>query len=321
MINYYIKNSVTLLLIGLLTACGKESPVNKQAVFTLSLHGSATTFYEKTNPAFNAGAIVENSMVSFQNQIFAFYDEGANGNFTSAELGNSGQNFFNQKILNLDRRFSYVLNYQETLYNFFYKANSIYLEKSTDGLNWQLINNGLPVLNSEPDPNSIYYNVWNVAVTVDEMGVWHLFVECADIRNNTYAGLAYSTAVMVGDQIDFNPNKSSTFLIQQAGNPYVTNVPGKGLLIVYGQIFLPNENFDYEWYVSAATFNLNTNTVTEHNEFQVGVRGIHVADPHLVELPNGKILLSLSVNQNSTYFAYSDQSMSEFYDLLLNGLY
>lgn len=99
----------------------------------------------------------------------------------------------------------------------------------------------------------------------------------------------------------------------------MTYVSGKGLLIVYGRITLPNENFDNEWYASAATFDLTNNSVTEHNDFQIGVPGIHVADPHLVELPNSKLLLSLSVNQSSTYFAYSNQSLDAFYDSLLNG--
>lgn len=321
MIYKNLLKSFCLAIAVLSTSCAKEKTNNElttttTSVFTLSLFGSAKQFYEKTNPALGAGVIVENSVVNFQNQILAFYDEGANGNFTSAELGSFGGDFLNQKFLNIDRRFSYVFDYQGVLYNFFYRNNSIFLEKSTDGLIWQPMNNGLAVLNSDPNPNSIYHYIWNVGVTVDENGVWHLVVECSDFRDNGYAGLGYSSAILVGDQIEFDTNKSANFLIQQAGNPYMTYVPGKGLLIVHGRIVLPNENFDSEWYVSATTINLNTNTVTEHNDFQIGVRGIHVADPHLVELSNGKILLSLSVNQNSTYFVYSDQTIESFFDSL-----
>ena len=77
---------------------------------------------------------------------------------------------------------------------------------------------------------------------------------------------------------------------------------------------VPNENFGNEWYVTAATFDLNTNTVTEHNSFQIGTRGIHVCDPHLVELPDGRTLLSVSFDQVSTYLAYTNQTISDLYD-------
>ncbi|AZZ35396.1 hypothetical protein CIK05_00795 [Bdellovibrio sp. qaytius] len=312
-------NASSIRMIGLaiavfITGCAKEKQINK--LYSLQLFGSAKNFYEKDNPALGAKVIIENSLVKFENQIFAFYDEGAIGNFSSAELGESGNDFKRRKSINFGRRFSYVLSHQGNLYNFYQKDNSIFLEKSSDGINWLPMNNGQAVLSSESGQYSIYYSVWNVGVTVDENDVWHMVVECSDYRGNAFAGLGYSSATLVGDQIEFDTNKTNNFIIQQAGNPYLANVPGKGLLIVYGRTTLPNENFNNEWYVTAATLNLNNNAVVEHNDFQIGVPGIDVADPHLIEVPNGKLLLSLSVHQDSTYFIYSNQTLDSFYDSL-----
>lgn len=304
-----------LVFLFLITACANEKDSSKKE--NLNFYGSASVFFEGENPAFESRIIVENSLVNFNNSIIAFFDQGAVGNFAVAELGNNGHQFLNATHLNTNRRFSYVLNYNGILYNFFNNGGSIFLEKSLNGINWQLINNGQPVLTSDYlTPNSIYHYIWNVGVTVDSAGTWHMLVEASDISGNGFAGLGYLTAQMVNDTINFDINKSQNFLITQAGNPYVTYIQGKGLLIIYGRITMPNENFGNEWYITAATFDLSTHTVTEYNNFQIGTRNIHVCDPHMVELPDGRTLLSVSFDQSLTYLAYTNHTLSELFDLV-----
>ena len=299
-----------LLFSVFIYSCAKESAELHISHGQLQMQGRATTFHSDNLTAFNNALVVENSLVNFSGQNMAFFDEGGLADLKSAFIGTDGSSFTGKKTLaTTNHRFSYVLNYNNILYCFANQGGSIFLEKSTDGVNWTLMNNGNSVLDSETDINSLYHFVWNVAVDVDDNGVWQMFIESSDFTGNSYAGLTHSTATMNGDLIEFNTNKSATFVIPEAGSPYVRNVPGKGLLLFYGKM---DENF--WWSVAAGTF--VNNIFTEDSNFKIGAPNIHVCDPHALQLEDGRTLMSMSFDQDSTYLAYSNMSLEQIFDSL-----
>lgn|GEM_PF-4869777 len=290
-------------------SCTKQSST-EQLNPPLYFHSKASIFGSNNRPSLGGAIAIENSLVSFQGQTLAFFDEGPAGDLTSANIGSDGSVFSNKRLIEkYDHRFSYVFNYQNVLYDFYNKGGEIYLDKSLDGINWQLINNGQPVLNTESDSNSIYHFIWNVGVAVDDNGIWQMLIESSDSRGNYFAGLSYSTATMNNDSIDFNINKSSNFVTNKAGNPFLQNIPGKGLLVFYGK-----QDERNLWFITAGI--LVNGTFTEHLEFMIGAPGIHVCDPAALQLADGSTLLSLSFNQDSTYMAYSDMSLEQIFDSL-----
>lgn len=188
----------------------------------------------------------------------------------------------------------------------------VYIKRSTDLINWQILNGGQPVLKHGPGD---YSHIWNPGAAIDDNGVWHLFVECGQQGSQADVGLCYSTATMVNDMIDFEPNKSPGIVLPGGGNPWIGNVPGKGLVAVYGKANSPVNQFGMEWYVAAAVLPNGSTQWTESPTFRIGETGIHVCDPHLVETTEGVSML-VSYNQNSAYELKTTKTMSELFDIV-----
>ena len=204
---------------------------------------------------------------------------------------------------------SYVFQHGSTYYYLFHANDSIYLSRSSDLITWVPMNNGNPVMTQEP--GTIYGVIWNPSVAIDSNGVWHMLVECETNGDNAHAGLGYATATLNGDLISFDTNRTSDYVIRNAGNSWLTFVPNRGMLIVYGKISAPIGSLGEEWYVTAAT--MENGVFQENSNLVIGAPGIHVADPHIVETSSG-LIMALSYDQHSVYEMRSSQTMEQFYD-------
>lgn len=312
-----MKTLAVLLLVILSISCSKP----KKKTYQVSYRGKASVFKPYQHKAFGGIAVVESSLLNVNGEIIAFYDPGYNSSFAKASLGVEGNEFKDTYFIEKGHRFSYVMQHQGTYYDFSLVGSGIYLWKSTDLVTWAKINNGQPVLNAES--GTVYQSIWNVGVAVDDQGVWHLLVECADgtgpADSQGGVGLCYSNATMANDQINFDANKSASQVIPHGGNPYLAFIPGKGLLAVHGQLNDPHGGMTKEWYITASTME-NGGTWTVHKQdFQIGVPRVHVCYPAMVETSSGNLLISLSVDQHyiATGIA-TNFSLDELFDLLTN---
>lgn len=311
-----------LVLISLLalSACA-EKPKDLTNDRPLAYLGSALQLFHDglERPAFNGLPIVEASLINNGKTIEAFVDIGMQGSFARTDLGPKGTDFTHFDPLQGPKtnRFSYVLFYNGMYYKFIQSDNNIYMLKSSTGVDWDWANGFKPVLNQSPNPRSIYNQIWNVGATVDDSGVWHMLIECADGSGAaTSVGLAYSTGVLNNNSIDFNVARSSTHVIPNGGNPWLQFIPGKGILAFYGVYAKPQGPFKDEWYISAGILPSGSNTWVPKSNFAIGSANIHVADPHAVDLPGGGSMLVISFDQDRIYESFSTKSLSEIYDLL-----
>jgi hypothetical protein len=293
---------------------------------------AATSTIFGTNPA-NSG-VVENSIISETGKLINIYDDGYNGILT---FGNSYPSDYFKAILdkqvcNVKVRFPYSLKYNGKYYTFGWRyvnnvvePSNIYLWSSSNGIDWQPENDGLPVLSSSSDPNSIWYYIWNVAVVVDDLDVFHLVAECAPNGTNQQGvGLGYSSAKLFNGKIDFNQNKSTTHIIKNGGNPYIYySKSEKTFLVIHGMIYASVKSLssDY-WWTTASYLNKADNTwITNPNKFSFGKNGVHVCDPHaeVVEI-NGKSYTRLifSYGQNYIYSIFFENDLDSLLKKLIN---
>jgi hypothetical protein len=293
--NFFARAIVCLSVLGTI-GCTKK--VEDERVFgPVNVEGLSVS--SVASPIFKNA--VESSIVENNSREMYFIDSGMNGNMTVYE-GNNVSN------LGSDYRFAYVFKDGSTFYNIVKRPGGMYMFKSSNGYTWETVNNGNPVLSETP--GTIYGTVWNVGVTVDQTGTWHMLIECEQNGDNSKAGLGYATAVMNNDgTINFDLNRSATHAVPLAGNPWLGFVPGKGVMAVYGKI----NSTSKEWFIKGAT--LQGSSWVEKDNFSVRAPGIHVCDPHVLEI-NGKLKLSLSYDQYSIYELTSDITYSDLYDLL-----
>lgn len=277
-----------------LVACGPVDDREKD----LKSYGTANAFVQTEANAFQGIAAIENSMVHFNGTILGFFDPGADSSMNMVDLGKDGRSFIgNRKVLTSGARFSYVLEHMGNLYNFVTRNGQVYLLTSLDGVTW--LEHGI-VLSSDPDPNSPWHQIWNVGVTVESDGVFHLVAEIGDSRPNQLGvGLGYARSDLGNFIFNFDSNKSVGHVVPYGGNPYITYVAGQGLLVVHGQAHDPHGPFGSEWYVTASTFD-GTTWVTHKDKFTIGAPSIHVCDPHVIDTPRG-LLMTVSHDQNRLY--------------------
>lgn len=290
-----MKNLVFLILFaGLGCSCAPKAPGD------LVFQGEATSFYRVPDNPFAGKPVVEASLLNMGGEIVAFYDPNWSGSMHRATLGVHANGFDGGELVNTESRFQYTLEYQGRLYTFATVDGDIYLSISEDGgFTWFPGNGDEPVLVHSPDPTSIYHNLWNVGVDVDENGTWHLVVESGDSSPNQLGvGIAYSTATMINGRLDFNQNKSATHVIPKGGNPWIKSMPGGNLLVIHGQAHTPEAGFGSEWFVTASAF-VSGEWKIDRSKFRIGTPGVHVCDPHVVEQANGQILMALSFDQGS----------------------
>jgi len=254
--------------------------------------------------AYDGTYTIENSLVEMNGKIIAFFDPLTDGSLWTSDLGASGREFGKMRKLMDDARFSYVMKHNGTLYNFVTRNKTIYMLTSIDGEVWT--NQGA-VLTPSTDRASKYFNIWNVGVAVDDQGLWHMLIESSDATENQMdVGLTYSTSAMVNGRLDFNPARSATHVIPHGGNPFIQNIPGRGLLVIHGQANDPGA-----WFTTASTYQSGVWS-THKDRMRIGISGIAVCDPHAVEV-QGRILLSVSAGQDSIYFLDSNDSFESLY--------
>lgn len=276
----------------------------------LQFYGDAKVFSQTQRFAFNGAPAIENSMVIRYGSVISFFDPAAVGSMTMADLGPDGKSFSGERtVMTRGARFSYVLEYNGKLYNFVTEGH-VYLYSSLDGITWTPENNGDPVFTARP--GTPYAVLWNVAVDVDSNGVWHLLVEAATEEgsiNQAGVGLGYSYSNDALGQWNFESRRSENHVIPKGGNPYLKALPDGRLFTVYGRLWNPVLDIGQEWHVTAATF--SNGTWTTHDNFVLGTPGQHVCDPHMIDLPNGGSMLTVSVAQNSINTAHSNLTIEQ----------
>lgn len=226
-------------------------------------------FFEVTEaPALNGADACENSMLLVNGEIVDLFDEGADGRlvYNSETILPAGE-----------ARFSYITE-TETGYQMVYtKNNNIYTRESADLKNWY----GEKLALERNETNRFYQ--WNAAMNGDILAV-----ECSD-----------NTPDQKAVRIDFIPSTIPS--LPMAGNPWMENVPGKGLLLAYGQIV----GGFWETKISALIDNVWTPGVVLARE-----QGIHICDPHLIQDKNGFMVLTVSYDQRATVRLKSIEPMS-----------
>jgi hypothetical protein len=300
--------AVVFFALSLVLGCSK-SPDQRP----LSFSGVATQYGELQNPVYDNVAKSETSLNLINGRVVMFFDIYD----PSISYNNLGRvDFFNGGVQTVMRNmtFEYTMSANGALYNFAQLGADLFLWKSVDdGFTWTKINGGQPVVTHSVDPTSPWYTLWNPAVDVDENGTWHLLLECATnagTPDQNGVGLCYSTATMTGDSISFDAGKIAAQVIPGGGNPYIKAIPGKGLLVIHGQ--LPPGGF---WYVGATTF--SGGTWKRHDDkFQIGRANTHVCDPHAIDLPGGGSLITMSFDQSAVYAVQGALSLTDLFNQL-----
>lgn len=297
--------------------------------------GSAGSLFEERtpNPAMGGRAAIEASLIVEGDTVYNFFDCTEDGRIflesASDQFVSDWQEVIFSPILT-GVNLPYTFKLGNLYYTFAIKTvgnDGIYLWKSSDKVNWQLINGGSPVLSRSDDPRSIWYNIWNVAVCADPDGKIYLLAECGRQGSLTAAtvGLGFSWGYLENDCLDFDQHRSQIHVLPGGGNPWMEFLPDKDAIIFACGFLQASSPFGSVWWIGAGTASLSADLYepsswnTDQGRFALGAPGVHVADPHLVELPTGKagkLLMTFSFNQEYIYSAFADCSLGELYDLL-----
>lgn len=270
-----------------LTACAKT---NRQPDLVFS--GSANQFRQTEKRAFGGEAAIENSFVFISNVLFAFYDPDATGAMKRKNM----QTNATETVLPNGARFSYVMANEGELLNFVTIEGDIYRSRSTDGgLTWV---DQIKVLEAERVQ-------WNPGVAKDALGNWHMLVESSETGVGPAQGDVGCYYFTSADGVQWQARGR---VIERCGNPFLT-ATSRGLLVFYGDL-----TGDY-WTTSVATFD-GTTWQTHRNKFDIGSPNVHVCDPHAIEI-EGKILLSVSVDQNSITLTEASETFEELHERLV----
>lgn len=282
-----MKKLIPVLAILSCAACAKpEAP-------SLAFSGSENRFATTENRAWGGAAAIENSFVLHYGKLLAFFDPYATGAMSRRDMG-SGET---QSVLPGGARFSYVLNHNEELLNFVTIDGRINRMSSSDGgLTW-----------SQPiEIQSAPLVQWNPGVVVDSNGLWHMLIEASETGTGPLQGNAACYYYTSADGISW---ASHGRVIERCGNPFLA-ATSRGLLVIHGDLE-PGV-----WQTTASTFD-GTTWQTHRDKWAIGSAGVHVCDPHAIEI-DGKILLSVSVDQNSITLTQAIDSFESLYERLTN---
>jgi hypothetical protein len=309
--NTIVAAIIWAFVIWLLYGCGQGRPAHP----TLEFKGSAAqTWYSGPAPAFNGASAIENSLVYVGTNIFAVFTTGGSGDMYEANLGPNGDDFHSIYTGNLPRvAYPYTLQVGNVYYTFaqIHGGKDILLWSSADAIHWTIENGGLPVLTASDDPNSIWFMLWNVGVTVDDQGTWHLLAECATQGGET--NLCYASSP---DEFHFDDGKQNTVAIPHGGNPWLQFLPGKGLLAIHGQAGIP-DLYGPVWYTTASTLPIGATIWTTHTDkFTIGATGYHICDPAALQMKGGRIMMTVSNDQAWIDIVYSSNSLEDFWNKL-----
>lgn len=274
----------SLILLLLLTACVKPRP-------DLYFAGSENKFSQTEKMAFGGEAAIENSFVRVDGETYAFFDPNATGAMKRRNM-RTGETV---QVLDSGARFSYVIELGSMLLNFVTINGQIYKSRSLDGgLTWidQIKIQEAPMVQ------------WNPGVVIDAHGKWHMLVEADEtgLPNQAGTGCYYYTS----DDGEIWVGRGN--VLPGCGNPFIAAVSG-GLLVIHGDISTGT------WVTTASTFN-GHEWRKHRDQFEIGSQGVHVCDPHAMET-DGKILLSVSVDQNSITLSEALDSFEKLFQRLL----
>ncbi len=301
-----------VIILMLFTACSQKPEIANYPVTALgSISGQ---FTQGESMEFAGARVVDSSIISVNGKMKTFFDYNDGRSFGSSTLDIAGSESEVETQVT-DLNFTYVIVKAGVFYRFGERNWDIYLDKSTDGIAWHRGNNNRPVVSHSPDLNSDWHFLWNVAVDVDENGVFHMLIECSNSTPNQGAvGLCYATGTA-----EHFTRVSEAQIIQNAGNPYLKLIPGKGMLVVHGILNEAYGPFSKSfWYVGATTCDENGLNCERHNDrFVLGTPGIHDADPHVAELPGGSLIVVLSIDQSHcTRLTAPNLTLEQFYNQL-----
>lgn len=269
-----------------LTACAKT---NRQP--DLVFAGEANQFRQTEKRAFGGEAAIENSFVFIAGVLHAFYDPDATGAMKRKNMATNAT----ETVLPNGARFSYVMENEGELLNFVTIDGDIYRSRSTDGgLTWV---DQIKVVEAERVQ-------WNPGVARDSLGGWHMLVESSETGLGAFQGDVGCYYFTSADGVQWQARGR---VIERCGNPYLV-FTSRGLLVIHGDL-------RDVWSTTATTFD-GTTWTTHREKFDVGSPGVHVCDPHAIEV-EGKILLSVSVDQNSITLTEASETFEELHERLM----
>lgn len=264
-----MKRTGIIILLSLLgTACAK--PANPDLTFT----GTENRFSTTEKRAWGGIEAIENSFVMSGGKLLAFFDPAATGEMRKRDMASGATH----SVLPRNARFSYVIEHQGELLNFVTIDGRINRMRSTDhGQTWT----------DQREIQSAPMVQWNPGVVVDANGLWHMLIEASPTGAGPFQGNA---ACYYYTSPDGDTWTSHGLAIERCGNPFLVATT-RGILVIHGDL-----EPGY-WQTTASTFDGAT-WQTHRDKFLVFSPGVHVCDPHAIET-NGKIILSVSVDQNS----------------------
>jgi len=279
--------------------------------YSLTTYGIAKESHSDSLLFFNT---VESSIVTKNNSIEYLYDYGMSGN---------GLLYFSAgtaKKCDIDARFPYTLKRNNLYYTFGLKDNAIYVYESVNGYDYIPFNSGNPILTKSTDKTSIWYNIWNVGVVIDDNNIMHVLVECGPEEiGQEKVCLSYVQCAFNND-MNLDVVKTEDIFISGGGNPYLYyDAETREIMIIYGML---NNSFNdlnaAHWWVASAIYSIDSKTLTRTDEkLSFGNPDIHVCDPHLAEFVDTtgtvKTMLIFSYDQNTVYSMIVDSSLKDIY--------
>lgn len=278
-----MKRTGIIILLSLLgTACAKNK--NPDLTFT----GSENRFSTTEKRAWGGIEAIENSFVMTGGKLVAFFDPAATGEMRRREMDSGAT----KSVLPRNARFSYVIEHGGELLNFVTIDGRINRMRSTDhGHTWI----------DQTEIQSSPMIQWNPGVVVDSSGTWHMLVEASATGVGPFQG---DTGCYYYTSADGDNWTSHGLAIPRCGNAFLVATT-RGLLVIHGDL-QPGY-----WQTTASTFDGAT-WETHRDKFLVASEGVHVCDPHAIET-NGKIILSVSVDQNSITLTEANDSFESLH--------
>jgi hypothetical protein len=280
------KQTLITALSLLLTACAKN---DRQP--DLVFNGSANQFSQTEKRAFGGIEAIENSFVFVSGKLFSFFDPAATGEMRRRDMENGAT----LSVLPNNARFSYVMENEGELLNFVTIDGDIYRSRSTDGgLTWI---DQVKVIEAERVQ-------WNPGVARDSLGGWHMLIESSETGVGPFQGDVGCYYFTSADGLEWTAHGR---VIDKCGNPYLV-FTSRGLLVIHGDL-------RDVWWTTASTFD-GTTWTTHREKLDIGSPGVHVCDPHAIE-KDGKIILSVSVDQNSITLTESNETLEQLHERIL----
>lgn len=281
-----MKTLLVLLAALTLSACAKKDR-EPDLVFS----GSENRFTQIEKRAFGGVEAIENSFVSIGGKFYSFFDPNATGEMRRRDM-ETGET---KSVLPNGARFSYVIEENGELINFVTINGNIYRSRSTDhGLTW---------VDSQKVVDAQMVQ-WNPGVVKGLNGHWHMLIEADQTGLPNQAGVAcyYFTSL---DTITWVAQGKA---INGCGNPSLV-ATSRGLLVFHGDLSAGT------WFTTVSTFD-GSEWVTHRDKFLVSSPGVHVCDPSVIER-DGKIVLSVSVDQNSITLTEANDTFESLHERLV----